>query len=109
MWWSEHSLLLQQVRQRVAAADVAAVPDAVEEEQREVEQLQLRQAVQQYRQVRRQLTQAVVAAAVRLAAADVALVAEVTRFPRFADPQLSRGFHFSRGLQPSMTTTRQTR
>jgi hypothetical protein len=87
---SEHSPLPQRVRVPAVAADVEAVADAV---------VAAQQVEQQHRPEHPQQTRGV----------DVVLAVAVTLFPRFVDPRHNRGFHSSRGLQPSTITTRQTR
>jgi len=99
---SEHSLLPQRALVPAAGLVVVAGADAVVGAQPVAELLQHRQLVQLHRLARRQ--QMPVVAVVE--AADAAGVAALTPFPRFEDRQLSRGFHFSRGQQPSTTTIR---
>jgi hypothetical protein len=107
---SEHSPLQQRALVQVVAAAVAAVADAVvaaqQVEQQRAEPQQPQQAEQSRLPERQQQTRAV--DVVLAVAADAVLVA-VTLFPRFVDPRLNRGFHSSRGLQPSTITTRLTR
>jgi hypothetical protein len=91
----------------------AAVADAVVEVEaaQQVEQLQpaCQQAVQLHRPEHRQQTRVVdVEVVVADAVVTVALPIQI-RSRHFADPQLNRGFHFSRGRQRSTITTRPMR